>query len=487
MARLGLHIVGTSRRYTKCLIALTFGAVILAATDLPAIGGDLGGDCCADIEERVAELEAATVRHPNRKIELTIEGVVNRAALIWDDGERRDTYIVDNAQDGSNILIEGEGELGDGWKAGLTFGIDFLLPSSDFVDQLNDGTPNELLDIIDLSDSFVTVSNERFGTINFGLTDTAADGIANILLSKSYVVADGDTSNWIGNFFLQAQGISGRAGLAIGEADEGFGVAEIRWGDFLIDSLGGDTLNAVTYISPAVRDFEFSASWGENDFWDVALRYNADWGKILRVEAGIGYVNNTTEDTLFRFPPRDLANQLSEDPLEPVDDVSWGGGLAVRHLQTGLNIAFNYGTQRHTDECLERGLVSNRCRGRDEFYYINGGIVRNFTGRGDTAFYGEYQQVRRNFNESDEDVLQALELEEGQAEELKDSLATVWGFGVVQQLQGIDTETSGSVLEAYVGYRHYSLDLDLIDTDGPVANRQVKDFDAILAGVNIFF
>jgi hypothetical protein len=28
----------------------------------PAIAADLGGDCCADLEERVAELEATTAR-----------------------------------------------------------------------------------------------------------------------------------------------------------------------------------------------------------------------------------------------------------------------------------------------------------------------------------------------------------------------------------------------------------------------------------------
>jgi len=460
---------------------MAFGAAVLfAGIGSPAVGADLGGDCCADLEERIAELETAALRHPNRQLELTLEGVVNRAALIWDDGERRDIYIVDNAQDGSSFVIEGEVELDGGWSAGLTLGIDFLLPSSDFVDQLNDGTPTELVDIVDLSDSFITVSNERLGTINFGLTDTAADGIANILLSNSYTVADGDTSNWIGNFFLQAAGVSGQLGLATGEADEGFGVAEIRWGDFLVDSLGGDTLNAVTYVSPKVRDFEFSASWGENDFWDVALRYNAEWSDTLRVEAGIGFWNNTSEELPFIF-------QVREDPLEPVNDAGWGGGIAMRHLPTGLNLAFNYGTESHTDECFERAIVTNRCRGDDEFYYVNGGIVRDFTGRGDTAIYGEYQRVRRNLNESDEDVLRALEVNEDQAEEFKDSLATVWGVGVVQQIRGVPADNSTVLMEFYLGYRHYSLDIDLINAEGAVPSRSINDFDVVLTGAAIFF
>ena len=43
-----------------------------------AKAADLGGDCCADLEERVAELEATTARKGNRKMSLTVYGQVNR-------------------------------------------------------------------------------------------------------------------------------------------------------------------------------------------------------------------------------------------------------------------------------------------------------------------------------------------------------------------------------------------------------------------------
>ena len=51
-----------------------------------AKAADLGGDCCADLEERVAELEATTARKGNRKMSLTITGQVNRMIMFWDDG-----------------------------------------------------------------------------------------------------------------------------------------------------------------------------------------------------------------------------------------------------------------------------------------------------------------------------------------------------------------------------------------------------------------
>ena len=61
-----------------------FAGLLFAATTFagPASAADLGGDCCADLEERVAELEATTARKGNRKVTLTISGWVNEA-VFW--------------------------------------------------------------------------------------------------------------------------------------------------------------------------------------------------------------------------------------------------------------------------------------------------------------------------------------------------------------------------------------------------------------------
>ena len=58
-----------------------------------AKAADLGGDCCADLEERVAELEATTVRKGNRKVSVTLSGYVSHHVMYWDDGIRSDTFI----------------------------------------------------------------------------------------------------------------------------------------------------------------------------------------------------------------------------------------------------------------------------------------------------------------------------------------------------------------------------------------------------------
>ena len=47
-----------------------------------ASAADLGGNCCAHLEERIAELEAMTARKSNRKVTLTISGWVASSDVV---------------------------------------------------------------------------------------------------------------------------------------------------------------------------------------------------------------------------------------------------------------------------------------------------------------------------------------------------------------------------------------------------------------------
>jgi hypothetical protein len=65
----------------------TVGFVLSGSVSAKA--ADLGGDCCADLEERVAELEATTARKGNRKVSPTVSGWINEAVFGWDDGTEK--------------------------------------------------------------------------------------------------------------------------------------------------------------------------------------------------------------------------------------------------------------------------------------------------------------------------------------------------------------------------------------------------------------
>ena len=45
------------------------------------------GNCCADLEERIAELEATTIRKGNRKVSLQLSGMATQA-IYWSDDQR---------------------------------------------------------------------------------------------------------------------------------------------------------------------------------------------------------------------------------------------------------------------------------------------------------------------------------------------------------------------------------------------------------------
>ncbi len=62
------------------LCALSFAAM------QPALAADIGSECCADLEVRIAELEATAARKGNRKVSLTISGYVAQELTFWDDG-----------------------------------------------------------------------------------------------------------------------------------------------------------------------------------------------------------------------------------------------------------------------------------------------------------------------------------------------------------------------------------------------------------------
>src|SRR6185437_3463157 len=99
-------------------LLLSAATVLIWGWALPATAADLGGDCCADLEERVAELEATTARKGNRKVSLTVSGWVNEAVFWWDDGSERNTYVGTNAVEQTRVRFVGEAKINADWTAG---------------------------------------------------------------------------------------------------------------------------------------------------------------------------------------------------------------------------------------------------------------------------------------------------------------------------------------------------------------------------------
>jgi predicted porin len=154
--------------------------VVTAATALmgsfahePVKAADLGGDCCADLEDRVAELEATTVRKGNKKVSVTLYGQVNRAALFWDDGAETNAYVVDNNYESSRFGVKGNAKTGLGdWVAGYRLEVEPTGANSARLDQFDDDNADDSAGSLFVRHSFMYLSSKKHGEVRLGLTAT---------------------------------------------------------------------------------------------------------------------------------------------------------------------------------------------------------------------------------------------------------------------------------------------------------------------------
>lgn len=79
-------MIGGFLKSTSGMALLATAGIVMFSVSAQA--ADLGGNCCADLEERVAELEATTARKGNRKVSLQVYGQVSEAVIWWNDGAR---------------------------------------------------------------------------------------------------------------------------------------------------------------------------------------------------------------------------------------------------------------------------------------------------------------------------------------------------------------------------------------------------------------
>ena len=434
-------IGGLMKSTSKFALVAAAGLFAGGMAMTPAQAADLGGDCCADLEERVAELEATTVRKGNRKVSLELSGQVNRAVVWWDDGEENDLYSVGNNNSGSRFRMKGKATIGRGWTAGYLLEIGLRDTLSDGVSQLDDDTNADgNFRTLYVRHDVWFLDHDRYGTFSVGHSSTASDGTSEVDLSGSGVVAYADPSAWSGSFFLRdpAVGLNGLIPFTWGQTSSYF------------DGLGrGDAI--IRYDSPTFAGFTLSATIGEDDAWDVALRYAGEFGGI-RVAAAVAYASLYGDDA-----PIMVGNELTR----------LGGSFSALHMSTGLFVTFAAGQQT-----LDVPVVA----GADDpfFWYLKAGIYRKFWDHGKTSLYGEYGQYRDGF------VGQMFDWDNmGAISTVTDSELTVWGFGIVQHIDA-------AAMEIYLAYRHYEI-TGFTETELDTTEDDFEDFRTIAAGARIKF
>ena len=155
---------GVRGKATVSLALVGIFASVLSAA--PALAADLGGNCCADLEERIAELEATTARKGNRKVNLTVSGWVSQAVFFWDDGRERNVYVGTNSLEQDRFRFVGEAKISDKWSAGYTLEIGTLGADSKAFSQTSTGISTSLV----IRKSNWWISSKDYGKVQSDLT-----------------------------------------------------------------------------------------------------------------------------------------------------------------------------------------------------------------------------------------------------------------------------------------------------------------------------
>ncbi len=279
----------SSRIAIAAALGVTFGGYAMST---PAKAADLGGDCCADLEERVAELEATTVRKGNKKVSLTISGWVTKSANWWYDGAEENMYVGDKGTTlSSHFQFSGAATIAPGYSAGYTMSIE--APGNAFgFDCEPDQRQRLHYRTLDTLLSYMWIKSDKYGTINWGLLSQATDNVA-LLPDLSGTIIEANAVMFEGaGFFLRPNGNNTEKGLT-----------SATWGSFLFcqtakAGIGADCngvpYSAIRYDTPTFGGFSVSTSYGEDDIYDVALKYAGDFGNI-KVSAAGGYTHSTDE------------------------------------------------------------------------------------------------------------------------------------------------------------------------------------------------
>jgi len=433
------------------LLKSASAVAIFAAAGLygasPAKAADLGGDCCADLEERVAELEATTVRKGNRKVSLQISGYVSHNVMAWDDGISSDVYIGDGGNYGSRWRFTGSAKISPQLTAGFLYEFGIANNSISTQNQSNGGDDLGGVAVPGiLRDSTVWLRHSQLGMIKIGHGSTSTDNLVLIDVGGLSGASTPDVALYGGGMRIASQGF----------AD---GYTEHTWTNMINGGISWDTTrrNHVLYETPALAGFTVQAAVAEDNYWDIALRYAGEIGGF-RIAGGIGY----QEDTEFNGAAGAFVSSVSAN--QKASEVK--GSLSVMHIPTGLFVTGSAGTREIENlQFAAGGTVVNR---DGSYWHLAGGLSRNFFGIGKTVLFGEYG------NHSDMLALTALAV--------TSSDATNWGIGVIQYVDA-------AAMEIFLTYKHFEGDFvaNATGTNQVVGVNQMRDLNMVIFGTRISF
>jgi predicted porin len=441
----------------------------LGTAAVPAQAADLGGNCCADLEERIAELEATTARKGNRKVSLTVYGQVNEAVLFWDDGVEANQTFATNDNSRTRFGFKGEAKINDDWKAGYVLEIGVRANNSKrFNQNLNTADADDRG--LDVRHSRWFIGSKSLGTISVGTTPTAMEGVTEINLAQTKDAAKYSDIEDSG-LGLLLRGTNGA-------------LSAVQWRRLIRhggDQPGeGKRREGVWYQSPEYMGFNFDAGWGADDTWDLGLRYKGDMSGF-KIAAGGAYGENTDENADGPF-----FECISTSPANSVPGGSsascqqYGGSMSIMHEKTGLYFNLAGGVLEDDNVLRDTDLLGTNADNQSKFWAIEAGIEQKFFDLGRTTIFGQYYDLEGGANAR-------LTVAAGDAINSGIGDANVFSSGLQMVGGGVVQEISSASMSLYVYYRHLEGDVTLANNGIVAKAAGFEDLDIVVSGAIIKF
>lgn len=426
-------IGGLLKSSSKLALMAAAGILVGGVSMGSAKAADLGGDCCADLEERVAELEATTARKGNRKVSLSISGQVNRAIMYLDNGITRRTYAgLDNHNSSTRFIFSGSAKVTSSVTAGFEMMTEWNGPArtgsvtGTSVDGGASGTDGTL----------------GVRTANWWLEDKTLGRVT---------VGRLDMHSVVGTIDIGGISVVGSSSPALIGGKIIVGATGAAMERFVHPTIDSNRIEAIRYNSASIAGLTFSATYGENEVWGGSARYAAEFSGI-QVAAGIGY-HEAKGGTVI---------DGGLDTSSERENSAWGGSVALKHVATGIFVQGMYTESRYKKDMNTSGNGAVRAKqdATANFWEVQAGVSKNWFGPGNTNVYGEVGQGNKYAMAFDAAVT--------------DSVADFYGIGLVQNLDA-------AAMELYVGWRHMDAEL----TKG--AAKTKGELDTVTAGARIKF
>ncbi|MGQ0673780.1 MAG: porin [Hyphomicrobium sp.] len=475
------------------LSALVAAGLMAGTVATSANAADLGGNCCADLEERIAELEATTVRKGNRKVTLTLSGWVAQQVMWWDDGKESNTYIQDvgSVSIGTHFKLSGQANIHPNLTAGYVLNIEAISNDSLLTSQDTDESilgPQNAQSLVGsntqgalaVESSYWWVKHDTYGRFSMGIQSSAADNQAILpdgsgsLVVANYVLYD------MNAFFLRRSDRGTRQSFVGGAAAGTFGrfMADCATlnasGGVAADCDGYPNAN-IKYDSPTFAGFAISASWGEDDIWAISARYAGEMHGF-KIAAAVAYNESTDENGPGGLNQKNFVDTTGNAVPFGGRDTDYHAaafqiGAYVQHIATGLFLYAAYGEETDVD------VASNDGEPEGDNWYIKAGLRTRLSALGHSVFYAEYGENDDKF------ISQAFDAGVRNAE------LQQYGIGVVQEIDS-------AAMSMWLAYRHYEPEIFCADQAAGScaainlnngASTPLEEFDLIKFGALISF